>query len=59
MPTVDLPQGTIHYRVAGPETSAGPTAVFLHPVLSDSRLWIPVLERLAAQGTRWARTPSL
>jgi pimeloyl-ACP methyl ester carboxylesterase len=52
MPTVDLPQGTIRYRVAGPETSAGPTAVFLHPVLSDSRLWIPVLERLATQGIR-------
>jgi pimeloyl-ACP methyl ester carboxylesterase len=52
MPTVNLPQGTIHYRVAGSETSSGPTAVFLHPVLSDSRLWIPVLERLATQGIR-------
>ena len=52
MPTVDLPQGSIRYRVAGPENSTEPPVVFLHPVLSDSRLWIPVLERLAAQGVR-------
>lgn len=52
MPTVDLSQGTVQYRATGPESSGEPPVVFLHPVLSDSRLWTPVLERLAARGIR-------
>src|SRR5262245_45739907 len=52
MPTIDLPQGTLMYRVAGPEDSTAPPVVFIHPILTDGRLWAPVADRLAAQGVR-------
>lgn len=50
--TVDLPQGTIDYRSAGPADSDRPPVVFVHGLLVDARLWDPVAERLAAQGIR-------
>ncbi|MGH3249107.1 MAG: alpha/beta fold hydrolase [Trebonia sp.] len=50
--TVDLPQGRIAYRAAGPATSNRPPVVFVHGVLVDARLWEPVAERLAAEGIR-------
>ena len=44
MPTIRLPQGTLHYR----EWGAGePPVVFLHGYLMSGRLWEPVAERLA------------
>jgi pimeloyl-ACP methyl ester carboxylesterase len=49
---VDLPQGTIAYRAAGPAASSRPPVVFVHGVLVDSRLWEPVADRLAAEGIR-------
>ena len=49
---VDLPQGTIEYRVAGPASSSRPPVVFAHGILVDSRLWEPVAQRLAAEGIR-------
>src|ERR1700722_14186070 len=49
---VDLPQGTIEYRVAGPASSSRPPVVFAHGILVDLRLWEPVAERLAAEGIR-------
>ncbi len=49
---VDLPQGRLSYRVAGPLSSSRPPVVFLHGLLVDSRLWAPVAERLAAEGVR-------
>lgn len=52
MPTVDLPNGTLNYREHGPADSPEPPVVFMHPVLSDSRLWDTVAERLAARGIR-------
>jgi pimeloyl-ACP methyl ester carboxylesterase len=52
MPTIDLPNVTLDYRVAGPEDSTQPPVVLLHPILTDGRLWEPVAERLAAHGIR-------
>jgi pimeloyl-ACP methyl ester carboxylesterase len=49
---VDLPQGRLEYRIAGPASSSRPPVVFVHGILVDSRLWEPVAERLAAEGIR-------
>jgi pimeloyl-ACP methyl ester carboxylesterase len=49
---IDLPQGRLSYRAAGPPSSARPPVVLLHGLLVDSRLWGPVGERLAAEGVR-------
>jgi pimeloyl-ACP methyl ester carboxylesterase len=49
---VDLPQGTLTYRVAGPTDSAYPPVVFVHGLLVDSLLWTSVAELLAEQGIR-------
>ena len=50
--TVDLPQGRVAYRIAGPAASNHPPVVLVHGLLVDSRLWAPVAERLAAEGIR-------
>src|ERR1700733_11619700 len=50
--TVDLPQGRLAYRIAGPAASNHPPVVLVHGLLVDSRLWAPVAERLAAEGIR-------
>ncbi|MCW2496924.1 alpha/beta fold hydrolase [Jatrophihabitans sp.] len=49
---VDLPQGTVTYRVAGPSDSTRPPVVFVHGLLVDSLLWTSVAELLAEQGIR-------
>lgn len=49
---VDLPQGTVHCRVAGPADSAFPPVVFVHGLLVDSRLWTGVADALATHGVR-------
>jgi pimeloyl-ACP methyl ester carboxylesterase len=49
---IDLPQGRLEYRVAGPASSSHPPVVFVHGILVDCRLWEPVAERLAAEGIR-------
>lgn len=49
---VELPQGTVTYRTAGPPDSTAPPVVFVHGLLVDSRLWTGVAERLAARGIR-------
>jgi pimeloyl-ACP methyl ester carboxylesterase len=49
---VELPQGSVTYRVAGPSSSSHPPVVFVHGLLVDSRLWTPVADRLAASGIR-------
>jgi pimeloyl-ACP methyl ester carboxylesterase len=56
--TVDLPQGTIAYRAAGPATSNHPPVVLVHGLLVDARLWSAVADRLAADGIR-SYTPTL
>ena len=48
--TIDLPAGTIHYRVSGPED--GRPVVFVHGFLVDDTLWADVPERLAEAGFR-------
>jgi pimeloyl-ACP methyl ester carboxylesterase len=50
--TVDLPQGTLAYRAAGPAASDHPPVVFVHGLLVDARLWEPVADRLATEGIR-------
>jgi pimeloyl-ACP methyl ester carboxylesterase len=50
--TVDLPQGKLAYRFAGPATSDHPPVVLVHGLLVDARLWDQVAERLAAEGIR-------
>lgn len=50
--TVDLPQGRLAYRIAGPDASDLPPVLLVHGLLTDGRLWDPVAERLAAAGIR-------
>jgi pimeloyl-ACP methyl ester carboxylesterase len=52
MPTIDLPHGTVNYRVAGPESSTSPPVVFVHGFLADGALWSGVADLLAARGVR-------
>lgn len=54
MPTIDLPQGTVNYRVAGPDpaTASAPPVVFVHGFLVDSTLWSGVAAGLAERGIR-------
>jgi pimeloyl-ACP methyl ester carboxylesterase len=49
---VDLQQGRLAYRAAGPAASSSPPVVFAHGVLVDARLWEAVAEHLAAEGIR-------
>jgi pimeloyl-ACP methyl ester carboxylesterase len=49
---IDLPQGRLSYRAAGPPSSSRPPVVFVHGLLVDSRLWEPVAEILTAEGVR-------
>jgi len=49
---VDLPQGRLAYRAAGPAVSSHPPVVFVHGILVDARLWEAVADRLAAAGIR-------
>lgn len=52
MPTVDVAQGRIHYRVAGPPDGERSPVVFLHGLLVNGELWTGVGEALAARGVR-------
>jgi pimeloyl-ACP methyl ester carboxylesterase len=52
MDSVELSQGTIPYRVAGPADSAHPPVVFVHGILVDNQLWTAVADKLAGQGYR-------
>jgi pimeloyl-ACP methyl ester carboxylesterase len=51
MPSLELPGGTLHYRVAGPEDATRPI-VFIHGFLVNGELWTGVAETLAARGVR-------
>ncbi len=50
MPVVELQQGRIHYREAGPR--AGHPIVFVHGVLMGGDLWEPLTARLAERRLR-------
>jgi len=55
MPTIDLPHGTVHYRVAGVGAHGvpdGPPVVFVHGFLVDGSLWDRTAAALAAAGVR-------
>jgi len=52
MPTIDLPQGTVEYRVAGPDDTTAPPVVFVHGFLVNATLWTGVADALAAAGVR-------
>jgi pimeloyl-ACP methyl ester carboxylesterase len=52
MPTIDLPDGVVNYRVAGPEAAAGPPVVFVHGFLVSGTLWTKTADALAAAGVR-------
>ncbi len=58
MSIVDLPQGRVHYRAAGPADSTAPPVVFVHGLLVDHGLWTGVADALAARGIR-SFAPSL
>src|SRR5437868_1727459 len=58
MPIVALPDGDIHYRVAGPQDSAEPPVVFIHGLLVNGELWAGVAWALAERGIR-SFTPDL
>jgi pimeloyl-ACP methyl ester carboxylesterase len=49
---VELPQGTITYRAAGPAESTSPPVVFVHGLLVDNQVWNAVADVLAARGIR-------
>jgi pimeloyl-ACP methyl ester carboxylesterase len=52
MPSIDLPHGTVRYRVTGPEKAATPPVVFVHGFLVSSTLWTKTADALAAAGVR-------
>jgi pimeloyl-ACP methyl ester carboxylesterase len=58
MPTVDLPQGRVNYRVAGPPGSTLPPVVFVHGLLVNGEMWTGVAAALAERGIR-SYTPDL
>ncbi|MGI5271389.1 alpha/beta fold hydrolase [Nonomuraea sp. CA-218870] len=52
MTTIDLPHGTVSYRIAGPADAAAPPVVFVHAFLVDGSVWSGVADQLAARGIR-------
>jgi pimeloyl-ACP methyl ester carboxylesterase len=52
MPTVNLPQGKVNYRAAGPADSTLPPVVFVHGILVDGEIWKGTADALAARGIR-------
>jgi pimeloyl-ACP methyl ester carboxylesterase len=52
MPDIDLPHGTVHYRVSGPENATKPPVVFVHGFLVSATLWTQTADELAASGVR-------
>jgi pimeloyl-ACP methyl ester carboxylesterase len=52
MPTVNLPQGIISYRAAGPAGSTLPAVVFVHGILVNGELWTGTADALAERGIR-------
>lgn len=52
MATIDLPHGTVNYRMAGPHGAGVPPVVFVHGFLVNATLWTQTADALAAAGTR-------
>jgi len=52
MAVIDIPQGRIEYRPAGPQASPEPPVVFIHGLLVNAELWTKVADALALRGVR-------
>lgn len=52
MDTIELPQGRVEYRAAGPAESTAPPVVFVHGLLVNNELWTHVADELARNGIR-------
>lgn len=52
MNVIDIPQGRIEYRAAGPPDSTAPPVVFVHGLLVNAELWTGVADALARLGIR-------
>jgi pimeloyl-ACP methyl ester carboxylesterase len=52
MSSIDLPHGTVNYRVAGPDDSTARPVVFIHAFLVGADVWSPVADLLAERGIR-------
>lgn len=52
MKTVELPHGTVRYRLAGPERSSAPAVVFVHGFLVNGGLWTRTADALADASIR-------
>ena len=52
MSTVDLPHGTVSFRVAGPDGSGTAPVVFVHGFLVNGSLWTKTADALAEAGVR-------
>ncbi len=52
MPTIDLPHGTVQYRLAGPDDATTPPVVFVHGFLVNGSLWSETADALASAGVR-------
>ncbi len=52
MTFINVQQGRIEYRAAGPPASTEPPVVFVHGLLVNAELWTKVADALAARGIR-------
>jgi pimeloyl-ACP methyl ester carboxylesterase len=52
VPTIDIPQGRINYRAAGPDDAKTAPVVFVHGLIVNGELWTGVADALAEQGVR-------
>jgi pimeloyl-ACP methyl ester carboxylesterase len=52
MPTIELPHGTVQYRLAGPPDTSTPPVVFVHGFLVSGTLWSTTADALAEKGIR-------
>jgi pimeloyl-ACP methyl ester carboxylesterase len=52
MPSIDLPHGTVRYRITGPEDPSTPPVVFVHGFLVNATLWSKTADALALAGVR-------
>lgn len=52
MTTIELPQGTVQYSVAGPDDSTSPPVVFVHGFLVNGAIWSAAAGLLADRGVR-------
>lgn len=52
MASIELPHGTVQYRVTGPQSAPTPPVVFVHGFLVNSTLWSKTADALALAGVR-------